>query len=78
MGKIVNGITIPIFLIGAIITGIYGYGKLNNQVESNEKKIMKLEELPVKMAAVQTDVTYIKTEQRIIKEDIKEILRAVR
>jgi len=89
MIKKTNGVTVPIALVGVMVMGLIGYGKLSTQVETNEKGINAIKDAPIHIAEIRRDVQNIqedigemKTEQKEfraeVKKDMVELLKAVR
>ena len=80
-----NGKKIPITLIIFIITAATAYGALKQKVATNSDVIADLKQTPEQIARVEVEVNGInhnlklmREEQRILQQDIKAILSAVR
>jgi hypothetical protein len=69
MGKVFNGKTIPFMAIAGFLIG---YGVLQAQVQGNKAAISKVEETPIKVAVIQTDLSYIKEDVLELKDDFGE------
>jgi len=65
----VKQLSIVIGLITAVGLPVFGYGQLDNQVEKNKDSISEVKE------DLKDDLAILRDEQKIVREDIKELLR---
>lgn len=70
-----KAIVIPSFIAVGIFTAVFGYGKLNQKVETNTEDIVEIKKDTKKIPVIENNVQHIMVEQRVIQTDIKEMLK---